>query len=63
MNQAHRRERFRGCSNPRCRICHRWMEPEPEERESLAGLLLGGAGIVLLLIALAVILPLLPGLP
>jgi hypothetical protein len=56
MNQAHRRERFRGCSNPRCLICHRWMEPEPEEGESLAGLLLGGAGFVLFVIGFAVLL-------
>jgi hypothetical protein len=42
MNQAHRR----------------YLPPAEPPRESLAGLLLGGAGIVLLLIALAVILPL-----
>jgi hypothetical protein len=32
------------------------MEPEPEERESLAGLLLGGAGFVLFVIGFAVLL-------
>ena len=37
---------------------HRGRYLPPEKRESLAGLLLAGAGIVLLAIALTVLLPL-----
>ena len=59
--RAHRKEYFRSCSRPDCRICH--PRPEPEQQESFAGLLLAAAGLVLLAIALVVILPLMPGVP
>jgi hypothetical protein len=47
---------LRPCGNPRCRLCNPRPLPEPES-ESLAMLLLGMAGIVVLFVLAFFLLP------